>query len=124
MRFGYELSIGCRSSFYRRRFNYCHGRFLSCRFYYCRFNHRSSSGTAKFTLFDALVDYDCEVAARSVDNRRQALCRRLDEEEKLREQLFLTWHVGKLGDLLNGDNFAVNDTKLEGKRCIVLDPGG
>ncbi len=57
---------------------------------------RCGGGAGKLALLDALVDDDGEIAAGGVDDRGQALRGRLDEEEELREELFLARQGGEL----------------------------
>ena len=81
-------------------------------------------GAGELVLFDALVDDDGEVAAGGVDDRGQTLRGRLNQEEELREELFLARHGGEGLDLVDRDHLAVDDAQLEGELRVVLDPGG
>ncbi len=95
---------------------------LRCRSLDRRCFRNRSRGAGELALLDALVDDDCEVAASCVDDRREALRGGLNEEEELREELFLARHGRQLADLANVDHLAVDDAQLKGELCVVLDP--
>ena len=88
------------------------------------FGYGSGGGSGKLALLDALVDDDGEIAASGVDDRNQTLRGRLNQEEELREELFLARQGGERLDLVDGDDLAVDDAQLEGELRVVLDPGG
>src|SRR5229473_1663592 len=100
----------------------------NCCWRFCdRCSSRSSSNgcrTGKLALLDTLIDDDGEIAAGGVDDRGQTLRRGVDQEEELREELFLARHGGQFADFANVDHLAVDDAQLEGELRVVLDPGG
>src|ERR1700758_4612343 len=77
----------------------------------------------KLLLFNCLIDDDCQIAAGCVDDCCQTLRRGVDEEEQLREDLFLARHGGQSLHFLDVDDLAVNDSKLEGELGVVRNPG-
>jgi hypothetical protein len=100
------------------------GNFRSRRFDCGDLSNGGGCRTGELALLDALVDDDGEIAAGGVDDRGQALRGRLNEEEELREELFLARQGGEGLDLLDGDDLAVDDAQLEGELGVVLDPVG
>ena len=71
---------------------FCCRRRCCCR---CRGRRRC----AKLVLLHALVDHHGQIAAGCIDAPCQALGRRLDQEQQLREDLFLARHGRQLADL-------------------------
>ena len=55
----------------------------------------TAAGAGKLALFHALIDNHSQIAAGGVDDGGQALRRRLNQEEELREELFLARQGGE-----------------------------
>ncbi len=103
------------------------GRLFEVNSFRVRRRHLCRSGrshcTSKLALLDSLIDHDRQVATRGIDHRGEALRGGVDQEEKLREELFLARQGSQGCNFFLSDNLPVDDAELEGKLCVVLDPG-